>query len=117
MPAAAPLINRRTVAQVIGEARLQRLLRAGWLAPVIQPFDGSRPQRQAILFNPLDVHKALRRLERQACPPDRIAVAQVRACELRNGRAYVPHPRPEKPALELNWDLDAIDLTKWKRSA
>jgi len=101
------LLTKRTVERVIGQTRLRRLLRAGWLRPV----EGSS---HPILFSPRDLHAALRRLERSACPPDRIAVAQVRASELRNGRAYVKHPRPEKPALEPDWDLSALDLTKWK---
>src|SRR6516165_4532361 len=99
MPAAVLLINKHTVEQVIGKTRLRRLLRANWLKPV----EGSS---HPILFSSRDLRAALRRLERQDCPPDRIAVAQVRASELRNGRAYVKHPRLRKEAPSL----DELDL-------
>jgi hypothetical protein len=102
MSAAVQLINKNTVEQVIGKARLRRLLRAGWLAPAGR-------NAQAILFSPHDLHAALRRLERSVLPPDRIEVARVRAWEMQNGRAYVKHPRKPKPPLELEWDLSNLE--------
>jgi hypothetical protein len=57
------------------------------------------------LSNPHDVHAALRKLERQACPPDRIEVARVRASELKNG-----HPRVRKPPPPQPVDLNTISL-------
>ena len=54
---------------------------------------------------------ALRRLERQACPPDRLEVARVRASEARHGHGYVKHFRKPPPGLdELELDLSALDL-------
>ena len=91
------LLTQRAVGRIIGQSRLQRLLRAGWLAPV------ERNARQ-ILFSQRDVHKALTRLERQRCPPDRIEIARVRASEVRNGHAYVKKGRPQPTP------LDAIEL-------
>jgi hypothetical protein len=107
MPAAL-LINKRTVERVIGQTRLRRLLRAGWIAPV--PDDSSRP-RHAILFNPLHVHAALRRLERSVVPPDKVEVARVRASEARNGRARVrktvdPPPPDQRRLEEIEFELD-----------
>ena len=109
---AALLINKRTVERVIGQTRLRRLLRAGWLAPA-QPLDGSR-RHQAILFNPRDLHAALRRLERSVLPPDKIEVARVRASEARNGRTRVrktDDPPPPGPGLdEIVLDFSSLDL-------
>ena len=107
MSAAVQLINKNTVEQVIGKARLRRLLRAGWLAPAGR-------NAQAILFSPHDLHAALRLLERSVLPPDKIEVQRVRDWELRNGRAYVRHPRKPKPPLELDWDLSAIIEREYK---
>ena len=102
------LLTKRTVSRVVGGSRLRRLLRVGWLAPA-QPDDSSR-RRQAILFNPLDVHAALRRLERSVVPPDKIEVARVRASEAQNGRARVrktADPLPPGPGLEeVEFELD-----------
>jgi hypothetical protein len=107
MTTAALLINKKTVERVIGQTRLRRLLRAGWLAPV-QPYDGSR-RRQAILFDPRDLHRALSKMERSVVPPDKIEVARVRASELRNGHGYVRHPRKPTPGPdELELDLSAL---------
>jgi len=108
MPAAL-LINKRTVERVIGQTRLRRLLRAGWLAPV-QPLDSSG-RRRAILFNPLDLHRALSRLERSVVPPDRLEVIRVRESEARHGRAYVrktadPPPPDQRSLEEVVFELD-----------
>jgi hypothetical protein len=74
------LLNQYTVTQVIGEARLLRFMRAGWLEPAQRT-----PSR--ILFRAKDVHAALRRLERgEICPSDQIASA-------RTNKNYVPRPR------------------------
>ena len=115
MPTAL-LINKRTVERVIGQTRLRRLLRAGWLAPApTQPLDGGR-RRQAILFSPRDVHRALRQMERSVVPPDKIEVARVRASEARNGRARVrktADPLPPRPGLEeveFVLDFSSVDL-------
>ena len=106
---AALLINKHTVEQVIGKARLRRLLRAGWLAPADR-------NAQAVLFSPHDLHAALRLLERSVLPPDKIEVQRVRDWELRNGRAYVrkSYVRKPKPPLELDWDLSAIIEREYK---
>jgi len=112
MPAA--LLNKKMVERVIGQTRLRRLLRAGWLAPV-QSLDSSR-WRQAILFSPRDVHRALRQMERSVVPPDKIEVARVRASEARNGRARVrktADPLPPRPGLEeveFVLDFSSVDL-------
>jgi hypothetical protein len=92
------LLTQHIVAQVLGASRLQRLLRAGWLAPRERT-----PSR--VLFSPRDLHAALQRLEREACPLDRIEVARVRTSEERNGH---PRVRKEKPLKSL--DLSAIKL-------
>jgi hypothetical protein len=108
---AALLINKTTVERVIGQTRLRRLLRAGWLAPApTQPLDGSR-RRQAILFNPLDVHKALTRMERSVVPPDKIEVARIRDSEIRNGHPRVRKtPDPQRSLEELLRELDFSSL-------
>jgi len=109
MPAA--LLNKKTVELVIGQTRLRRLLRAGWLAPApMQPLDGSR-RRQAILFDPHDLHRALRRMERSVVPPDKIEVARVRASEARNGHPRVrktadPQPPDPRRLEEIEFELD-----------
>ena len=73
-----------------------------WLKPCRQ-----EPHR--VLFDPHDVHAALRKLERQACPPDRIEVARVRASETRNGHPRVR--RPPRPGLrEIELDFSTVDL-------
>jgi hypothetical protein len=95
---AEDLLTQNTVRRVIGQSRLQRLLRAGWLKPV-------KRNACSILFDPLDVHAALRRLERRVCPPDRIEVERVRASEARNG-----HPRIRKEQVHPVLDLSAIEL-------
>jgi hypothetical protein len=61
----------------------------------------------SILFDPRDVHLALRRLEREACPPDRIEVARVRTSEARNGHLRVRKVKVTPPSIgeiELNWE-------------
>ena len=84
------LLNQHTVSRVIDQSRLRRLMQAGWLRPSIHS-----PGR--VLFSPRDVHLALRRMEREACPPDRIEVARVRASELRNGHPRVRKVHPQPP--------------------
>jgi hypothetical protein len=76
---AEDLLTQRTLQKVIGQSRLRRLCAAGWLLPV-------KRSPGKVLFDPRDVHAALRRLERQACPPDRIEVLRVRASELESVR-------------------------------
>jgi hypothetical protein len=109
----APLINKQTVERVIGQTRLRRLLRAGWLAPA-QPLNGSG-RRQPILFSPRDLHRALSRLEQSAVPPDKIEVARVRDSEARHGRAYVRKtvdpPSPDQCSLEEV--LSSIDFSAY----
>jgi hypothetical protein len=117
MPAA--LLNKKTVERVIGQTRLRRLLRAGWLAPVLTPVGrngSSSHRRNAVLFNPRDVHAALTRLERSVVPPDRIEIARVRASEALHGRAYVrktadpPPPGPPLEEVEFELDFSSVDL-------
>jgi hypothetical protein len=93
------LVTQRNVALIIGQSRLQRLLHAGWLAPATR-------SRNAVLFNPHDIHLALSRAERERCPANRIESQRVRLSEQRNGRAYVKKGRPQCPAInaiELDW--------------
>jgi hypothetical protein len=51
-------------------------------------------------------------LERRFCPPDRIAIAQVRLSEAKHGRAYVKKGRPARPGL----DEITIDVSQWPDS-
>jgi hypothetical protein len=95
---AEALLTQHIVRQVIGQTRLLRLVRAGWLAPAQRS-----PTR--VLYRPSDVHAALRRLERQACPPDRIEIMRVRDSEKRNG-----YPRVRKPSRPQPSGIDAIEL-------
>jgi hypothetical protein len=98
------LLTQRMLSRVIGATRLRRLVRAGWLVPVQRS-----PNR--VLYRVSDVHAALKRLERQACPPDRIEIARVRASEARNGYPRVRKGRPQPPdwsAIEL--DFSAVNL-------
>jgi hypothetical protein len=111
---AALLINKRTVERVIGQTRLRRLLRAGWISPVAQP-DDSGGRRQAILFSPRDLHRALRRMEQSVVPPDKIEVARVRASEALHGRTRVrktadPPPPDQRPLEEVLFELDFSSL-------
>ena len=93
------LLTQRAVGRIIGQSRLQRLVRAGWLKPVER-------NAHSILFDLHDLRAALRRLERgEALPPDRIEVARVRSSEARNGH---PRVRKEKPSKSL--DLSGIKL-------
>lgn len=93
---AKDLFSKHLLRRVIGKARLQRLIRAGWLVP-------AEHTPTKVMFRPTDVHAALRRLERQACPPDKLEVARVRLSELRNGH---PRVRKEKPLKSLDFELD-----------
>jgi hypothetical protein len=95
------LITQHRLAQVLGRSRLERLRHAGWLTPLER-------RSSQVLFSARDVHRALSKLEREACPPDRIRVAQVRFSELRTGRAYVPKPPKERPD---PLDFDNLDLS------
>jgi len=71
------------------------------MARTVVGADDSSRRRQAILFNPLDLHKALTRMERSVVPPDKIEVARVRASEARNGRARVRNGPEVKSAKAL----------------
>jgi hypothetical protein len=98
------LLTQRIVGRVLGQSRLQRLLRAGWLAPRERT-----PSR--VLFSQHDIHAALQRLERgEVLPPDRTEVSRVRAWEQRTGYAYVPK---EKKPRRTVWDLE-LDLSAFK---
>jgi hypothetical protein len=99
------LLSQRTVRRVIGQSRLQRLLHAGWLKPV-------KRTAHSVLFSPRDIHLALSRAEREACPPDRIEVARVRASEVRNGHPRVRKVYPQPPGLDaMELDFSAFDLS------
>ena len=93
----AALLTQRAARQIIGQARLKRLMRASWLKPIER-------NGRSVLFDPRDIRAALRRLELERCPPDRIEIAKVRASEVRNGHAYVKKGRPQPTP------LDAIEL-------
>jgi hypothetical protein len=104
MPAEA-LLTQRQLIEVLGWARLLRLMRAGWLAPAQRT-----PSR--VLFRASDVHAALRRLERgEACPPDRIEISRVRAWEQRTGRGYKKVPARKPPGLDaIELDFSAVSF-------
>jgi hypothetical protein len=77
------LLTQLAVTQLLGEARLKRLLRAKWLAP--QPRANGK-----VLYASQDVRAVIRRFERgEWLEPDRIEVARVRDSERRHGRDYV----------------------------
>jgi hypothetical protein len=77
------LLTQLAVTQVLGEARLKRLLRAKWLAP--QPRANGK-----VLYASKDVRTAIRRFERgEWLEPDTIEVARIRDSERRHGRGYV----------------------------
>jgi hypothetical protein len=77
------LLSQLAVTQVLGEARLKRLLRAKWLAP--QPRANGK-----VFYASQDLRAAIRRLERgEWLEPDTIEVARVRDSERRHGRGYV----------------------------
>ena len=80
------------------------LLRAGWLAP-------SERTAHRVFYRLADVHAALRRLERQVCPPDRIEVALTRAREKRGGYAYQKKGRAPRPAVDdIQVDWAGVEL-------
>ena len=98
------LLTQRTLRRIIGQSRLKRLVRAGWLAPVERT-----PSR--VLYRVSDIHAALSRLERRRCPPDRIEVARVRASELRNGHPRVRKEKAAPPGLDaIQVDFSAFNL-------
>jgi hypothetical protein len=100
-----PLLTQHTVSRVIGQSRLRRLVRAGWLKP-------AEHNVHSVLFSPRDVHAALTRLERQVCPPDRIEVARVRASEVRNGHPRVRKGRPQRPGIDaIELDFSTVQLS------
>ena|SRR5215469_4180404 len=77
------LLTQLAVTQVLGEARLKRLLRAKWLAP--QPRANGK-----VLYASRDVRAVIRRFERgEWLGPDTLEVARVRDSERRHGRGYV----------------------------
>jgi hypothetical protein len=102
---AEDLLTQGTVSRVIGQSRLRRLLRAGWLTP-------SERTPSRVLFRASDVHAALRRLERgEACPPDRIEISRVRAWEQRTGRGYKKVPARKPPGLDaIELDFSAVNF-------
>jgi hypothetical protein len=93
------LLTQHTLRIIIGQSRLQRLVRAGWLAPVER-------NAHSILFNPRDVRKALSRLEHERCPPDKAEVLRVRLSEAAHGRGRVRAIKITPPVV----DLTAIEL-------
>jgi hypothetical protein len=98
------LLTQTTVRRVIGQSRLARLIAAGWLEPVER-----RPSR--VLYRVSDIHAALSRLEREACPPNRIESQRVRLWEQRTGNGYVKKGRPQSPGLEaIELDFSAFNL-------
>jgi hypothetical protein len=102
--AANDLLPQRIVAKTIGAARLLRLVRAGWLAPVT-PVNGRRCKTSPVLFAAKDVRGVIRRLERgETTAPDKIEVARVRVSEIRHGRAYVPITATASDLSDLNLD-------------
>lgn len=100
------LVTQHTLKKFLGAARVLRMIRAGWLKPVGR-------KTQAILFDPRDIRAALRRLELERCPPDKLEVMRVRQSEERNG-----HPRIRKKEVihrtvnlnELEFELDFSDF-------
>jgi DNA-binding transcriptional regulator PaaX len=98
------LVVTDNVALIIGRVRLQRIVRAGWLAPIER-----MPRR--VLYRVSDVHAALRRLEREHCPPDKAEVLRIRASEWRNGRGRVRKERKLRPTVDdIVLDFSGVDL-------
>jgi hypothetical protein len=100
------LVSQRSVAEIIGRSRLQRLRAAGWLEPV-------KNDARSVLFNLRDVHLALSRAERQRCPVNQVEVMRVRLSEKLHNRAYVKKGRPQRPdpgdIPELDWSAYKAD--------
>jgi len=78
------LLTQLAVTQVLGEARLKRLVRAQWLVAAQTRANGK------VLYASQDVRAVIRRFERgEWLEPDRIEVARVRDSERRHGRGYI----------------------------
>ena len=92
------LLNQHTVIQVLGQTRLRRLISAGWIAPIERT-------RSRVLYRVSDIHAALRRLERERVPPDKLEVLRVRESEARNG---YPRVRKEEKVMPPVLDLSEI---------
>jgi len=93
------LLSHSIVIQVLGEARLKRLQRGGWLAR--QP-DGK--------YKASDIRAVVRRFERGSgldLPPDTIESQRTNDSRRRHGHAYVK--KAKEPSI---FDADA-DVRKW----
>ena len=91
------LISQRTLSRIIGQTRLRRLLRCGWIKPIER-------NGQAILFDPRDVRRALTQLERRRCPVDKIEVARVLTYRIKKP------PKVAPPRLEAHFELDFTEF-------
>lgn len=93
------LLSQYHVTQVLGRQRLQKFVRAHWLGPAERT-----PSR--VLYRVADVRACLRRMEREAVPPDRIESARTNGSAIRHGRGYLRiigraglHPAGLEPAI------------------
>jgi hypothetical protein len=92
-------LSQELLVRVLGAARVKRLVRAGWLSPVEQT-------GCSVLFDRLAVHAALKRMERERCPADRIESLRVTESVAKHGRTYVPKGRAVKPFNFEGFKLD-----------
>jgi hypothetical protein len=106
---AALRITQHRLAQVLGAARLRRLVRAGWITPVERT-----PSR--VMFRAADVHACLRRLENgEICPADRIESARTNASAIRHGRGYVKKGRPQSPGIDaIKLDFSTVNFASFR---
>ena len=103
--AAQVLLNQHQLGLAIGTTRLQRLVRAGWLAPAQRS-----PTR--VLYRVSDVRACLRRLEAgEVLPPDQIESARTNGSAIRHGRGYVPKEKKVRQPLDaIELDFSAVKL-------
>jgi hypothetical protein len=98
------MVTQRNVALIVGESRLKRLLAAGWLQPSVR-------SHSRVLYCPRDIHRALARMEKEACPANKAEVTRVRDSELRNGHPRVrrvDHPQPRASLDDLVLDFTGV---------
>jgi broad specificity phosphatase PhoE len=101
------LLTQNQMGQLIGAARMLKLRRCGWLAPVSSA-NGRAYKTAPILYSVRNLRQVIRRLERgELPPPDSVATVQVRASETRHRRAYI-----RKTNVDVILDFESIDFTK-----
>jgi hypothetical protein len=98
------LLTQHHLAQVLGAARLLRLVRAGWLSP-------AQRTPSLVLYRVSDIHVALSRLERERCPANQIECQRVRAWEQLTGNGYKKVPARKPPGLDaIELDFSAVNF-------